>query len=444
MMSKSKTSKSKTSKSKTKKNIQCISASFENLSKEKHYNSDYLKNKICKFVPLYDFDINNKKNIISTCFFKMSKGYKKFSEYFKGIILLYNTVLKKLKEFKLRIFIDMSIYNDKNIMNMLKMLKNIELVVYCCNSFVKNDIYHLGTFGTLIRFMPLFNFPNNDTNIVISTDIDTKLDEFDKNLYYHYNSLKKNYSNEDINKLYIYGFGNFKNINNKHILPYVDAHSIIGIHKIPGHIIEKFLIKMDISHITYTTFNISNEDKIKRCDDYLCYGIDEYFLNNIMIPYLLKHKYSTLFLIKYNIMAPIYNHFINNKYVSYIKFLTKDIYMNEDINKHIEFVNNIFYNNNILNQSEKQSDIDTIFIKRYYDLLYKCYKLKDFTIFAKDFIEFTFLTSNIGYISKIKFINYNNDLEPKEIKSRKIDINKDDINYYNNIINNNTIKNIMF
>ena len=52
-------------------------------------------------------------------------------------------VRKKLKEFKLRIFIDMSIYNDKNIMNMLKMLKNIELVVYCCNSFVKNARFTL-------------------------------------------------------------------------------------------------------------------------------------------------------------------------------------------------------------------------------------------------------------------------------------------------------------
>ena len=85
-----------------------------------------------------------------------------------------------------------------------------------------------------------------------------------------------------------------------------------------------------------------------------------------------------------------------------------------------------------------------MFIKRYYDLLYKCYKLKDFTIFTKDFIEISFLKSNIGYISKIKLINYNNNLKSKELKSRKIDINENDINYYNNIISNNNIKNLIF
>ena len=142
-------------------------------------------------------------------------------------------------------------------------------------------------------------------------------------------------------------------------------------------------------------------------------------------------------------MEPIYNHTIKDtKYLAYIKFLTKYIYINKNINKHIEFVNNIFYKNNIIKQSYNK--IETIFIKRYYDLLYKCYKLKDFTIFNKDFIEFLFLKSNIGNINKLKFINYNNNLKSKEIKSRKIDINENDINYYNNIISNNSIKNLVF
>lgn len=415
------------------------------LSNEKHYHSNYLKNKICKFVPLYDFNINNKKNIISSCFFKMRKGYKDMLIYIEGIKLLNILINKKLKEFTLRLFIDMSIYNDKKIMTMLNSLENIELVVYCCDRFVKNDIYHLGTFGTLVRFFPLFNFNNNDTKNVIITEIDLTIEDYNNMvLYYHYSLLKKNYSYNEINKLYIYGFGKFNNIyNNKYIVPYIDSSRIIGINKIPGHIIENFLIKMNKSHITYTTFNISNEDKLSKCDDYICYGIDEYFVNNIMIRYLLKNNFSTLFLIRYNIMEPIYNHKIKDtKYLAYIKFLTKNIYINKNINKHIEFVNNIFYKNNIIKQSYNK--IETIFIKRYYDLLYKCYKLKDFTIFNKDFIEFLFLKSNIGNINKLKFINYNNNLKSKEIKSRKIDINKNDINYYNNIIINNSIKNLVF
>lgn len=444
-MSTSKISISKTSTSKTKKNIHCESISFGNLSNEKHYNSNYLKNKICKFVPLYDFNINIKKNIISSCFFKMKNGYKNFSEYVKGITILNDIITKKLKEFTLRLFIDMSIYNDKKIMNMLNKIENIELVVYCCNRFVKNDIYHLGTFGTLVRFFPLFNFDNNDSKMVIITDIDLHIEDFhNMHMYYHYISLKKNYSDNEINKLYIYGFGIFDNIyNNKYILPYIQAANIIGINKIPGHIIENFLIKMDVSKITYTTRKISNKEKSSKCDEYICFGIDEYFLNITLIDYLLKNKFSTLFLVRYNVMGPIYNYLnYDKKYLSYIKFLTKDIYINKDIKKHIEFVNNIFYNNTTIKQFYNK--IEIMFIKRYYDLLYKCYKLKDFTIFTKDFIEISFLKSNIGYISKIKLINYNNNLKSKELKSRKIDINENDINYYNNIISNNNIKNLIF
>ena len=54
----------------------------EEVMNEKHFNSDYLKNKVCKFIPLFDFDPKVKKNIVSTCFFKMNTGtYKDFSKY---------------------------------------------------------------------------------------------------------------------------------------------------------------------------------------------------------------------------------------------------------------------------------------------------------------------------------------------------------------------------
>ena len=434
-------SKTQRSKTQTRKNIHCNSVSFGKISNEKHYNSNYLKNKICKFVPLYDFNINIKKNIISSCFFKMRKGYKDMLIYIEGIKLLNNLIIKNLKDFTFRLFIDMSIYNDIEIMTMLNSLENIELVVYCCDRFVKNDIYHLGTFGTLVRFFPLFNFDNNDAKIVIISDIDLKLNEI-HTIYYHYHSLQKHYSYNEINKVYIYGFGLFNSIyDNKYIVPYIQASSIIGINKIPGHIIENFLIEMDISHITYTSFTISNEDKLTKCDDYLCFGIDEYFINNIMIHYLLKNNFSLLFLINYNIIRPLYNYLINKKYISYIKFLTKNIYINKDINKHIEFVNNIFYND-IKTQLDKKNII--IFLKNIYKLLYNCYKLKDFTIFSKDFIELSFLKSNIGYIRKIKFMNYNNNLKSKDIKTKKIGMNKNDKNYYDTININNKIKNIKF
>jgi hypothetical protein len=92
----------------------------EEVMNEKHFNSDYLKNKVCKFIPLFDFDPKVKKNIVSTCFFKMNTAtYKDFSKYYNGVTLLYKAIEKQLPGFSLRLFIDMSIYNDKMIMDEL-------------------------------------------------------------------------------------------------------------------------------------------------------------------------------------------------------------------------------------------------------------------------------------------------------------------------------------
>ena len=77
-----------------------------------------------------------------------------------------------MKDFKLRLFIDQSVYNDKKIMNSLKHESTIEIVLYKCPSYVVEEDKHKGTFGTLVRLFPIFDFKNNDANIVFVTDID--------------------------------------------------------------------------------------------------------------------------------------------------------------------------------------------------------------------------------------------------------------------------------
>ena len=447
---------------KTKKNSKKCNLT-NNLLKLKYYNNNYLKNNICKLIPLFDFNPNIKKNIFSACFFKMrNSGYKNFSKYLNGIKILYDVINEEMPEFSLRLFIDMSIYNDKTIMNYLYKLKKIEIVLFCCKLFTREKIYHLGTFGTILRTFPLFDFPNNDSNRVIIVDIDI-LENNKYNILIHYKSLVKHYTDVELDKLYIFGSGkpymvlNNKNyiIDNKYIKPYFIIDRIIGFKKIPKKIVINFLYNIEKNKNIYSTYYIRKSDKKKKCDEYICFGVDEYLINEIMIPYLLKKHFSLLFLVNCNLQSTIYNfnkylyNNLQNKFNSYINLLTKHIdkdkYNINTIEKSIKFINNIFYKNDILIHQSEITYIHNLLIKNYYDLFYTIYKNKDFSIFNKDTLDIILSKDMIGYFKKFKYINYNNNLKQilLEDKSIKINMSQEEINHYHSIVDKNR-QNIKF
>ena len=441
------------------------------LKKLKNYNSNYLKNTICKFIPLFDFNPNIKKNIISSCFFKMRTGaYKNFNKYINGITILHNYVNAKYPDFILRLFIDLSIYNDVKIMNILKKLKKVELVLYNCNLFVKNKIYHLGTFGMIVRYFVLFDFPNNDSKMSIIMDIDvTKESVVD--LFRYYENLKLSYTEKEINQLYLFGNGKPYHVKDKtmqyiyqnnYIIPYIISSKMIGIKQIPHKVIENYLYFMQKKKITYSTFFIkSNKNNNKnnniknnpKCDEYLCFGMDEYFINHVLIHFILKNKLSVMFLINLNIQYTLYNYIENqnedeNKklikiYNSYILFLTKNIenkyFKTNTIKERSNLINDVFYKNNKLMVQSEIIEIHNLLIKNYYDLFYKLYKEKDFSIFDKDTLDIILSKNMIGYFKKDKYINYNNNLKniTMDGSSIKLEMTSEEINHYHSIVDDN-------
>ena len=160
----------------------------------------YLENSICNLTPLFNIDYRKKQNIVSCSFFKIEGGgYKNFSRYIDGLVILEDYVKKYMKDFRIRLFIDRSIYEDQNIMNLLNKL-NIDLVLYDCPEFKKNIKFHKGTFGTLLRFFPMFDFLNNDSNYVIISDIDLKENKEDPSVLTPITKLYENYKNNKVIK----------------------------------------------------------------------------------------------------------------------------------------------------------------------------------------------------------------------------------------------------
>lgn len=266
-------------------------------------NNIYLLNNICKFTILKNMNSNKKKDIISVSLFKLkSGGYKSFSKYINGLKVLNN--LAKKNNLEIRLFIDNTINDDKEIMDSIYKMEKITPILYECITF-KIGNHHVGLFGTIVRFFPLFDFENNDSRIVMILDADVEdlKDLLNKQIEL-YNFIKKNMYN-NICLIYTGNFynmnaeNNFVEFNNEEILlPYCIASNIIGCKKITPKILYKFMETLEkyMDDKTRPTEILSNyidlikKDGYNKCENNICYGVDEYFINMGLLKYLLKHN----------------------------------------------------------------------------------------------------------------------------------------------------------
>lgn len=261
----------------------------------------YLENKICKFRPLKKIDASIKKNLFFLSLFKMqSGGYKNFFNYLNGIKKI-NTIAKD-NDMEIRIFIDNTIFSDEKIMGLLNNLDRVTLVLYECGDFLINT-HHVGLFGTLVRFFPLFNFPNNDAKVAFIIDADV-VERFLKVQFKICEIIKQNKLRKKVHLAY---GGNFFHINQKsnkkinhngkeYIFPYCIADRIIGFKKISPRPFLKFMAKLmfymdekNRPQKILSNYYISPEKYKIKCENNICFGIDEYFLNQILFKYLLKN-----------------------------------------------------------------------------------------------------------------------------------------------------------
>jgi hypothetical protein len=285
----------------------------------------YLENEICKFTPLFEIDYSKKINIISTVLFKLKNfGYKPFLKYVHGVQYLSNVMHKKLPRFHLRLFIDDTIYSDDELMKKLKAIKDIQIVRYSCPNFIVGG-FHRGMFGTLVRLFPMFNFKNNDAKHVIITDIDYISERnVEKNILVikAYLILKKH---KKLENLYLicenFGvlgkFGLDENLsldnytkNLKIVIPHISAGLIINTKRISMNPLINYLKNIDSNKEVHSLYSKNIKllyNKFKSNNKKFVFGVDEYFLNNILLPYIDENKLEFCAKIKYNIINIIYD-----------------------------------------------------------------------------------------------------------------------------------------
>jgi len=292
----------------------------------------YLTNPFCEFKTHFKFDDTKKYNIISMSFFKMKKGYKRFSIYMDGLKKTIKFRKKYLPDFKLRIFVDKSIIDDKEIMAIMNSDKNIQLVEYLCPDYLAQDkYYHKGTFGTLVRFFPMFDFPNNDAKDIMVWDIDLN----DEDMFIA-NTIYKFIANNNLKLPFIY-YGNMFLV--KDDIPYIFAGRLYNFKRLPTEPIINFITNIDKQIVT-------KEMYIKKMKHYgdtnIKYGIDELFLNGHLLKHLIESNIEYGYFVKYGIA----NLFFYNHYNA--KHPKNTEYLKEILGKYYDDSSNISRNTNII------------------------------------------------------------------------------------------------
>lgn len=229
----------------------------------------------CNIKPLYKLT-KSKYNIISTVLFSMKKGYKDFNKYINGIENWLKLIYDHLPTFYLRVYIDNSIVKNKTIFNKIKEINKkkskLQLVYFDCQDFKNNNI-HKELFPTLIRFLPLFNYSDNNTNYVLIRDLDvSKYNKDIKLLFANYiNKFSKRESGIIMN-LIGYEPDHIKTVNNKWGFNIMTSALSTNI-KLPISILNDFVDKLHKSNRKL-----------------LSYGVDEIFLNDILLDHYIQFK----------------------------------------------------------------------------------------------------------------------------------------------------------
>jgi len=262
------------------------------------------------------------KKVLSVSFFTMEDAYRIVEKY-QRYLQKFLHQKKVLKGFETRIYTD-----DSGKEFALKAAKNDPTVsVYRYNySPLREKIGHIGTFGTFMRFLPLFE-PGLD--MVWVSDIDIPDSYLDPSFI---TKMK-----ETNTKVRFRTFGCHKPIYSRKYT--ILAGTILSFITFPKQLFTRFINQLvHPTKLLQEKMNMLNElmVKKKKSPSKIPYGIDEVFLNTIIYNYLIDH----------NIQCLITKDYLTLPYLllKYNNLLTDDESKSEFLyfkNPHISLINKI-------------------------------------------------------------------------------------------------------
>jgi len=343
---------------------------------------------LCNLTILRESTIKSNK-IITTSLFQLQKSYKNIKIYVNGIIKAAQKRDIYFPDFKLILFIDNTIYYSI-FYSKLKQL-NYEIILYECKLF-KINTYHCGLFGTLIRFMPFFDFEQfKYIKIVITLDADSPYTLKSMKQYYDY--LIKIKKQTYFHYITGYLYAEYVKWKRDDYIPPILANKIITNYKFSNKILSNYLfsIKKEIHHLSIKNI-FPNYNQFP-------YGIDEFFLNYHLIDYLLKNNLEFSFTLLYSVPNLILDSYSQSE-TTFNQFATYLLPSNN--NNKFELLSEIF--KEYLDSYTITTKTKEIIIK-FYQVIEQFKHTNNYKIFTKSIIQKILTNKNYILFNKFVLIN---------------------------------------
>jgi hypothetical protein len=263
-----------------------------------------MDNRICNFEVIHNPN-NRYADTVNLVFFRAIPLTKNFQKYINGI-RMWKHFKKHYPASQLQVFIDKSIASDSEIQKILHNL-NARVILFECPEYMRKDGYHIGLFGTMVRFFPLFDINKHPLRVAHIQEVEPdpeSVSKFDLIV----SASKKNL--QQYNTALIYSGSNLLNpeftntefsVENLHY-PWIFAGRFSVLQKIPFKVFTDFLHDIDHGKKFLNKYEINRNEEHKQ----YALGIDETFLNVPYLKYLIDNDYAIGIINEYSISKPIY------------------------------------------------------------------------------------------------------------------------------------------
>ena len=217
-------------------------------------------------------------NVISGSFFSMKDAYRPLSAY-EGSLTHFFKLCVVMTGFEVRIYTDNS--GKDIVLKLSEKYPNVSVILFDCPDF-REDVGHKGTFGTLVRFLPLFEA---GLKTVWISDIDIVANFLDETILKKFNDSKAEFRFRTVicYDQKVYG---------RHWT--ILAGTMISKITFPRQILTKFLNKLKDGGLSKIVDDLNDASKDRRPNSEIPYGIDEVFTNSVMYEYLIRHNIKCL------------------------------------------------------------------------------------------------------------------------------------------------------
>jgi hypothetical protein len=268
-----------------------------------------MENDICQFQILQN-PSRKYANTVNLVFFRAYPIYKNFQKYIDG--------LKNWKRFmqyyphsQLQIFVDKQIASEPTIAAILSTM-DARVYLFDCPEY-KEDDHHVGLFPTMMRFYPIFDINTHAMRIAHVQELEPDAEFVFRFKYMELASRSKLI--ETHNVAMIYGARNFYETlewENKSTFdegityPWIVAGRFTMTKKIPFKLWTDFLEDIDSGSSFVNKYIDSQKEKIKREHGKYHFGVDEAFLNDKMLPWLIDNDYGVGIVVEHNIAHSVW------------------------------------------------------------------------------------------------------------------------------------------